>query len=179
MASHATINLSLLTFLMPMKSPTFKLPPITELRLLFHYSPLTGAITYLQQRGRRAPGQPAGSRINGRLWLSIDGQFYSAPAVAWALSCGRDPAADGLHVVPIDGNPLNLQLANLRLSSEPFRRSPAPPTGRRMQRAHWQSHVRFSQRAGQWKAYHGRRLLGLYDTKEQALDAKREAMTNG
>lgn len=162
-----------------MKKSTFKLPPITELRLLFHYNPLTGTISYLQQRGRRAPGQPAGSVVRGRLWLSIDSELYAAPAVAWALTHGRDPAADGLHVAPIDGDPLNLRLANLQLSPEPYRRPCGASRGRRAQRASWQSHVRYSQRAGVWKAYHNRQLIGTYETKEQALDAKREAMNNG
>lgn len=161
---------------MIMKKSTFKLPPITELRLLFHYNPLTGAITYLQQRGRKAPGQPAGSVVDGRLWLSIDGQLYAAPVVAWALFHGRDPAADGSHITPIDNNPLNLQLSNLQLSPEPHRRTPGPRVGRRARRASWQSHVRFSRRNGCWKAYHKRRLLGEYETKALALNAKREAM---
>jgi hypothetical protein len=100
--------------------------------------------------------------------------------IAWALYYGHDPATDGLHVAPADGDPLNLRLSNLQLSPYPYV-APVPPVspiprGRRAQRPSWQSHIRFSRRSGRWKAYHKRRLLGDYDTKALALNAKREAM---
>jgi hypothetical protein len=47
------------------------LPPIHELRSLFHYNPLTGAITYLQQRGPRKPGDPAAQAVLNA-WLSSE-----------------------------------------------------------------------------------------------------------
>jgi hypothetical protein len=163
-----------------MKKPTSKLPSIERLRALFHYNPLTGRLSCLMARGNRASGALAGSVQRGRRWVMVDREFCCAMQLAWALYHGHDPATDGLHVAPADGDPLNLRLSNLQLSPYPYV-APVPPVspiprGRRAQRPSWQSHIRFSRRSGRWKAYHKRRLLGDYDTKALALNAKREAM---
>jgi len=60
--------------------------PLAELRTVFHYNPTTGEFIYLQHRGRRAPGQPAGSVIRGQLYLSLDGLGADVwPISPWAL----------------------------------------------------------------------------------------------
>lgn len=150
--------------------------PLPELRAAFHYNALTGAFTYLQHRGRRAPGQPAGSVVRGQLYLSLDGARYSAATVAWELTYG--PIPPGLYITPRNNDPLDLRLSNLQLSTEPFTRPRALP-GRRAERASWMKCVRWSQRQGCWKAYHKGRLLDTFYTKESAIQAKREAMSNG
>ena len=73
------------------------LPPIHELRSLFHYNPLTGAITYLQQRGPRKPGDPAGSTQSGIPHVYINGRQHRAAAIAWV----RQVAPPAPVVVPV------------------------------------------------------------------------------
>jgi hypothetical protein len=166
-----------------MKKSTFKLPPIARLQQLLHYNPLAGELSCLVARGNRAAGALAGSVHRGRRWVMVDGEFHCAMRLAWALYSGCDLPAASPYVAPIDGDPLNLRSSNLTLSPYPHvaplpASSPAP-RGRRAQRPAWHAQVKWSQRAGVWKAYHSKRLLGCYETKEQALNAKREAMNNG
>ena len=153
--------------------------PLAELRTVFHYNPTTGKFIYLQHRGRRAPGQPAGSVIRGQLYLSLDGALYSAAAVAWGLTYGPWPPDH--YITPRNNDPLDLRLSNLQLSTTPYKRPRATRStaGRRAKRAAWTKCVRWSQRQQCWKVYHDGRLIDSFDTKEQALNAKREAMSNG
>lgn len=151
------------------------LPPLPELRALFHYNPLTGTISYLQQRGPRCPGEPAGATIGGQLYLYFHGRYHSAAAVAWALHCGRDPSPQ--HVIPCDGNPLNLALVNLKLSDHKFIRTRKPGrAGRRPAKAKREKHLRYSAAAGMWQAWHNGKLLGLFYSKTEANMAKLAAM---
>jgi len=148
---------------------------LSKLRACFHYNPLTGTFTYLQHRGRRAPGQPAGSVVRGQLYLSLDGERYHAASVAWEMMNGAIPP--NYYVTPRNNNPLDLRLSNLQLSTAPFTRPRTP--GRRAARPSWMKCVHYSQRQQCWKAYHCGRLLDTFDTREQAIQAKREAMSNG
>lgn len=153
-----------------------KLPSLELLSSLFHYNPINGTFTYLQQRGRRAAGAPAGSNVRGVPCLWAAGGQHRAAAVAWALAYGADPSP--FHVVPIDGDIANLRLDNLQLSLERFSRP--IHKGRRKQKIPLEIRrcVRYSQSEGAWKAFHNHRLLGLFGTKQEACSAKRAAIFN-
>ncbi len=146
--------------------------PSLPFRHSLHYNPLTGDFTYLRNRGPRRAGDIAGTINNDRRYLSIDGDSVPAALIAYTWY-NDDPAPQ--HVVFKDNNPLNLALSNLELSPEPFRRIPKK-RGRRAERPAWMNSVRWSQRQGCWKAYHNRRMLGSFNTKAEAITAKRQAM---
>lgn len=146
---------------------------IDTFRSLFHYNPITGTITYLQPRGPRSAGDPAGGTNQRMPMIYVHGKHYPSAFIAWVVHYGAIPSPQ--HVIPIDGNPFNLSLINLALSNEPFI-LPAKPQGRRAGRPKWHDCVRYSGRAQCWKAYHYGKLLGTYETKQLAIQAKREAM---
>ena len=159
---------------MPETTPAPPRPPLDLHRSHFSYNPLTGDIRYLQQRGPRSPGEPAGATVRGVPRLYVNGAYHRAAAVAWALHHGVDPAPQ--HVVPANNSPLNLQLSNLRLSPAPYARSNRS-TGKPKRRPAWvRKHIRYSQERGAWLAWHNKRLLGEYDSLHEAMDAKQTAM---
>jgi hypothetical protein len=148
--------------------PAKRLPPLKQLRLLFHYNPLTGAITYAQQRGNRKLGQPAGSSWpSGAIRLCIDGKYYRADAVAFALYHERDPYPK--YVVPLDGDVRNLRIFNLALSDAPF----IPPRiiRRRARRPWYESKKYIRQKDGLWFAHLNRRKEGPFESRAEAIAA--------
>lgn len=150
------------------------LPPLALLRERFHYNPLNGAITHLQQRGPKRPGEPAGSSHGGNPVIYCEGQ-HSAAAVAWALFHGADPSPQ--HVIPIDGDRYNLRIDNLALSDEKFVRHPRF-AGRKARRTlpSYRKWVKYSPNDRLWKAVHRYRLLGLFESKAEAIAAKHAAV---
>ena len=146
--------------------PAKRLPPLKRLRLLFNYNPLTGAITYAQQRGNRKLGQPAGSSWpSGTRRLHIEGEYYRADAVAYALHHERDPCP--MHVAPIDGDVCNLRISNLKLSDAPF--MPARITRRRARRPWYESKKHIRQKDGLWYAHLSRQKEGPFDSRAEAI----------
>ena len=149
------------------------LPPLERVRSLLHYNPITGELTYLQQRGPRRPGDPAGSTQGGIPHVYIDGAQRKAAAVAWLLASGADPSPQHVHCA--DGNPLNLALANLKLSPDPpVYRSPRartkkPPAVERRE-------IRFDRIQQAWKARYGRIKLGYFGTRKEAGAARNLAI---
>jgi hypothetical protein len=151
------------------------LPPLPELRALFHYNPVTGTISYLQQRGPKLAGRPAGTTQQGIPLIRYAGQYHPAAAVAWALYHRRDPSPQ--HVIPCDGNPLNLALVNLKLSDTKFTRiAKRGRSAKRPARNKREKHLRFSTTLGMWQAWHNHKLLGLFYSKTEASMAKLAAM---
>lgn len=153
------------------------LPPLHTFRHLFNYDPLTGAITYTQQRGPRAAGAPAGYVQKSRPYVLIAGVRYRAAAVVWALQYDADPAP--LHVSPVNGDPLDLRLSNLTLTPEPFTR-PQPRPGARCRRVYWhRTQIRYNRLTGLWDALYRhpgatqQTLISSFESKAEALAARR------
>lgn len=150
------------------------LPPLDLVRSLIHYNPITGQLTYLQQRGPRRPGDPAGSTQSGIPCVFLAGRQRRAAAVAWMLYHGADPSPQ--HVVCRDGNPLNLAISNLALSDDP----PAYPRhkGRRKKEPAWMKRdIRYIREQNLWIAKYGRRVLGEFMTRQEAIAARKHAAT--
>jgi hypothetical protein len=146
--------------------------PLKVLQSLYHYNPVAGTITHLQQRGSRRPGAPAGTTIRGIPAIWAQGRHHKAAAVCWALFHGKDPSPQ--HVVPRDGDVANLRIANLQLSREPFIRPRI--VGRRGRRPAWQKDVYYSIPGQKWIVKHSGRVIGGFESKEEAMAAKRCAM---
>lgn len=148
------------------------LPPLDLVRSLIHYNPITGQLTYLQQRGPRRPGDPAGSTQSGIPYLFLAGRQHKAAAVAWMLYHGADPSPQ--HVVCRDGNPLNLAISNLALSDDP----PAYPRhkGRRRREPAWiKRDIRYDYGFQRWIAKIGQKRLGEFLTRKEAIAARKYA----
>lgn len=152
------------------------IPPLATLRMRFHYNPLTGAITYAQDRGPRKIGDPAGSTQKGYPCLFVDGRQHKAAPIAWALYHGEGPGPQHIH--PIDGNPCNLKLSNLVLRDEPFTR-PNHLGYKRARKPAWHRQIRYSQDEGIYRVFHNNKMIGKFSSKHEALDAKRKAMKAG
>jgi hypothetical protein len=149
-----------------------KLPPLDIVRSLLHYNPVTGQLSYLQQRGPRRPGDPAGGTQRGFPCVFLAGQQHQAAAVAWMLYHGADPSPQ--HVVCCDGNQFNLAISNLALSPDP----PVYPRhkGRRRKEPAWMKRdIRYIRERDVWIAKCGRRVLGEFMTRQEAIAARKHA----
>jgi hypothetical protein len=152
------------------------LPPITLLRERYHYNPLDGSIKYLISRGPCRAGDAVFLPAKGRPVLFIDGKSYPAGAIVWAMYHGEAPTE---HVIPEDGDPLNLRLSNLRLSPEPFTRRYR--RGRAAARPMWlRGGLHYDRTAQVWEASiktaTSRRVIGRYESRQEAIAAKRQAL---
>ena len=149
------------------------LPPLETIRSLLHYNPLTGAITYLQQRGPRKPGDPAGSTQSGIPHVFINGRQHKAAAIAWLLFYGVDPSPQ--HVCCLDLDPTNLASDNLALSDDPP--SYRKPRGKLPRRPAWQRRdIKFVQPTGMWSARFDKKSLGQFCSRKEAIAARLAAM---
>lgn len=91
-----------------------------RLKELLHYSPKTGAWTYLISRSRNRAGSPAGFTSKGNtgvdvLRLKIDGVAYMQSHIAWLYMTGewpKTPIVDHKNNNPLDGRWDNLREAN-------------------------------------------------------------------
>jgi hypothetical protein len=147
-------------------------PPVALLRERYHYNPIDGSIKYLISRGPRRAGDDVFLPAKGRPVLCIDGKCYPAGAIVWALYHGIAPAQ---HVTPLDGDPLNLRLANLSLSPEVFTRRYR--RGRAAARPMWlRGGLSYSRTSGLWTARIRDRVVGQFDSRQEAIAAKRQAL---
>lgn len=156
----------------PPPSPAAALPPLATFQSLLHYNPISGQITYLQQRGRKRSGEPAGCTQGNHPHLFIQGRQRRAAAVCWALFHGADPAP--LHVHPLDSNPHNLALDNLFLAPYPFIKPKAHRKHAR--RPSWHRQIKRDQDKGIWRVWHNRKIIAKCSSKAEALAVKRRAM---
>lgn len=144
------------------------LPPVALLRELFSYDPLTGAITYRRQLGPRGAGEAAGTTHQNRPLIFASGRYHDAAAVAWALLHGTDPAPK--FVVPVDQDRQNLRADNLALSYIRFS-TPRHLGKRRRPKKTPGINVRYSRTEGCWYGRYGRKFVGRYDSRKEAIDA--------
>lgn len=67
-------------------------------------------------------GQEAGSIKTNRIEVCVNKRSISSGRVVWEL-CKNEPVPRGLLVVPLDGNPFNLCIDNLRLMTRQQQRN--------------------------------------------------------
>ena len=85
-----------------------------RLHELFTYNPETGHFFWRESGKGRTLNRPAGSLDTGHLFIRVDGVSHGAQRLAWIYVHGAIP--EGQRIRFEDGNPLNCQLANLRLA---------------------------------------------------------------
>lgn len=83
-----------------------------RLRELLAYDPESGVFTWLQSKGTRVAGKPAGYICGEKgIYIMVDKKGYRAHRLAWFYMTGAWPADQVDH---IDRNPNNNAWANLR-----------------------------------------------------------------
>lgn len=152
---------------------------ITQERLksLLMYNADTGDFLWRVSRGRVKAGSKAGS-TNGTdyVQLRLDGYNYKAHRLAWLYVYGEWPPAEIDHInrVRCDNRISNLRSVT-RAQNHQNRNKPKHNTSGYVG-------VSFHRRSGCWRAdikINGKqRALGLYDTKQEAVQARRAAELN-
>lgn len=147
-----------------------------RLRSLLHYDMGSGALRWAGSRGRLAKaGQVAGTPIQGRVHIKIDGRLYYAHRLAFLYVTGSWPAGEVDH---IDGDSANNAWSNLRQCSHAqnmqnkrvSKRNKSGLLGVSKHGDAWQSTIRVGGRH-----IHLGRFKSAVDAHEAYLQAKREA----
>lgn len=119
-------------------------------------------------------GMEAGSKKKDCIEVTVNNKSYSAARIIWELVTG-EAVEKGMFVVPLDGNPHNLNFDNLTLMTHQQRRqfySLVKGKG---------GHSLRMNKDGTARAYFIQRIdgetkveaLGLYDSREDALEVYR------
>ena len=142
------------------------LPPIEELKELFHYEPDTGLFRWkFSRRGAQANSVAGSIGGNGYIQIMINKKSLKAHRLAWALYYNQDPG--GAEIDHIDENKSNNKITNLRLASN---RENGANTGPQKNnklgvKGVYCGNGKFKARINRnGKEYH----LGCYDTIEEA-----------
>lgn len=166
-AGHAISN--------PMKTPNTI--PVSTLRSMLNYDPVTGCFTWRQHRSNAIPaGSPAGNQsVHGYIRIRINGKAVMAARAAWAYvhGCWPDPSAEVDHLnCKRDDN----RISNLRLGG---RSENSCNTGIRKANTSGAKGVLWRKDRSSWfarivkngKPHH----LGTFKSKESAAAARKEA----
>lgn len=157
-------------------------------RMLFRYDPLTGQVfwrerpvdhfsdeSYCMRWNTRFCGKLVGSpAVNGYLRVNINRDFYLLHRVIWLLVHGEWPD----YTDHINGNRTDNRLENLRAVTK---QENARNTCIRSNNTSGFNGVSLDTNSGRWHAYIGvggdkrRQSLGQFDTKEEAVAARRAA----
>lgn len=140
------------------------------------YDPQTGLLWWLVPRPGRKLDKPAGTvRSDGYATLMLHGKHFVAHRLAFALANGHWPKGEVDH---IDGDRANNKIENLReVSSQEQCRNKARPSNNKSGvvgvswhkvRKKWRANIR---------ADHRLRYLGLYDSFDGAVAARKAAET--
>lgn len=153
-------------------------------REVLDYNPETGEFIWKKRAGHIMPGTKAGGIWkNGYCFIKLKGKQYLAQRLAWLYYYGEWPSGI-LEVDHIDLNKSNNAITNLRLCTRP---SNARNHSVYASNSSGVSGVCFNSYYGKWAATirsdsyradikdYKRESLGLYDTFEEAVKARKEA----
>ena len=151
-----------------------RLPPIDELRRLFHYDPDTGVFTWRVRTSiRTAVGDVAGAVDQyGYRILTVNSQRFRAHRIAWALVTGEDPYP--LEIDHRNGHPGDDRFSNLRLADRAQQmrnrkrssRNTSGVCGVAREGKWWRAYIRVAGKA---------KNLGRFMEKEDAVAARKAA----
>jgi hypothetical protein len=151
---------------------------IQKLQEFIHYDPVTGVLIWKKVLSNRTKaGALCGANIDSKGYgrVCFDGKQYRTHRVAWALFYGQVPVQQIDH---INGNQLDNRIANLRLASNAensrncklSKNNTSGVTG-----------VSYHAKAKKWFAQimlnRKNNNLGLFNTKEEAIAARKKAET--
>jgi hypothetical protein len=149
-------------------------------RELFDYNPETGHLTYKVNRGGHViRGHRAGSTRNyalGHRRVAINKKVYGEHNVIWLHYYG-ETVPEGKEIDHINHDGSDNRIANLRAVTNSQNKH-----NRRLMKHNKTSGITgvcFGAAQGKWMAYimidRKNKYLGLFDTKEEAIAARREA----
>lgn len=152
----------------------------SELHKLFHYNPETGHLIWkVAGARRRKPGDIAGCPVKGekgRVKVGIQNKIFWAHRIIWAMQTGEwpDKQIDHINEDPSDNRWCNLRLAtkaqNMRnVTLHKSNTSGHKGVGFHKPRNKWRAYIK-----ADGKNYH----LGLFSTKEEAIQARIKAAKN-
>jgi hypothetical protein len=151
---------------------------IQKMREFISYNPDSGVMTWKKVLSNRTkPGALCGANIDSKGYgrVCFDGKQYRAHRVVWALFYGEAPDQQIDH---INGNRLDNRIANLRLASNAqnsrncrlSKNNTSGVTG-----------ISYHSKAKKWMAQimlsRKNNYLGLFNTKEEAIAARKKAET--
>ena len=148
---------------------------VQELLDLFHYDPDTGHLIWKVSLARRIKVDSiAGCKsTDGRILIGIRGRLYKAHRIIWAMVTGKWPEkhVDHINNDPSDNRWINLRLATQSENMRNMKATKANTSG--VKGVSWQKN------SSKWRAYvilDGKQYhLGLFDDKENAIKARKEA----
>ena len=151
---------------------------IQKMREFISYDPDSGVMTWKKVLSNRTkPGALCGANIDSKGYgrVCFDGKQYRAHRVVWALFYGEAPDQQIDH---INGNRLDNRIANLRLASNAensrncklSKNNTSGVTGvsYHAQAKKWFAQIMFNRKNNN---------LGLFNTKEEAIAARKKAET--
>jgi hypothetical protein len=172
------------------------LPDASVLKDLLHYDPETGSFTWRARRpyhfaetpartpewacrwwNSRFESQPAGfTDPSGYLLIRVNGVDYRAHRIAWVYVYGTDPDT----IDHVNGDRADNRIENLR---DVDATGNARNAKRRDDNISGTTGVGFYPKTGRWRARINRGgktvLLGYFDTKEEAIAARKVAESEG
>lgn len=139
------------------------LPSAKDLRRLFAYNEAEGHLRWRDDGALAAA--PSGDERYLEVWFM--GHRWMEHRIIWKMLTGEEPEViDHISGDRQDNRPVNLRSVNQALNSR-NRAVPKSPHG---------AHGVFPYKGGErWKAQVGRRHIGIFDTKEEAMEARRIA----
>jgi hypothetical protein len=147
-----------------------ELPPVEVLRELLDYNQESGVVTYTKSAGSRKKGDVAGTPRRGYLTLKVGGETYSLHRLIWMMFYGEDPG--DYEIDHIDRNKSNNRIDNLRLVD---RSQNCFNCDRTNKNKSGHIGVSYNKRDKLWCAKIGKKGLGYYKTKEDAITARLNA----
>lgn len=151
-------------------------PTVETLRKILKYDPLTGLLTWAENRGSVSAGDAAGVlRRHGYIEVRVNGQSFVAHRLGWILH-NQEPIPSGMQIDHINGNRSDNRIVNLRLASvcENLWNSKG-----RKKVAGTLKGATYHKKSGTWQARISARgklhQLGYFATEEEAHAAYRDA----
>jgi hypothetical protein len=147
-----------------------------KLRALLIYDPETGVFTNRVTRRGSLAGARVGSKdAHGHINIGINYHTYKAHRLAWLYVYGEWPPDCIDH---INRDPADNRICNLRVADKSVN---AHNTGPRCDTRSGEKGVSWHKAANKWRAYYTNRgvtmHIGLFDTFEEAVSRRREAMS--
>jgi hypothetical protein len=145
-----------------------------ELKQRFNYNPETGVFTYLTRPAQRIHvGDVAGANSNGYIQIKINYTLWKAHRLAWLYVYGELPKGEIDHINGMKGDNriVNLRDVDSVTNSRNMPKYSNNTSG--------QSGVGWHSRDKVWSAFingsENRVNLGSFETKQEAIDARRQA----